>query len=147
MTAHGDRAPTSMDPASAFGLLVTAIKLTSSCLQLCQIGPSKHSQDYLQSLSEQLWSFNGSLKNLETHYKIYEAGQARSILLPSIEDPLSACKIALDAIREHLESRNPIKRFVRGAHFDAVLERHLIRLRNSRILFHEALQADQLYLT
>ena len=147
MTTHGDRAPTSMDPASAFGLLVTAIQLTSSCLQACQIGPSKHSQDYLQSLSEQLWNFNGSLKNLETHYQIYEAGQARSNLLPSIEHPLSACKTALDAIREHLKSKHSLNRFVRGARFDAVLERHRICLKNSRILFHEALQADQLYLT
>ena len=147
MTGHGDRAPTSMDPASAFGILVTAIKLTSNCLQVCRIGPSKHSQDFLQSLSEQLWSFNGSLKNLETHYQIYEEGQARSNLLPSIEDPLSACKTALDAIREHLESKHSFKKFVRGARFDAGLERHLICLKNSRILFHEALQADQLYLT
>ena len=147
MTAHGDRAPNSMDPASALGLVFTAISLTRSCLQVCRIGPSKHSQDHLQSISKQLWDFNGSLKNLETHYEIYGDGQARSNLLPSIEDPLSACKTALDAIREHLESRNSLKRFVRGAHFDAVLERHLICLKNSRILFHEALQADQMYHT
>lgn len=136
-----------MDPASAIGLVATAISLTSSCLRVCKIGPSKHSQDYLQSISKELWDFNGSLKNLETHYDIYEESQARSNLLPSIKDPLSACETALKAIREHLESKNPVKKLFRGAHFDAVLERHLICLKRSRALFHEALQADQMYHT
>ena len=145
VTTHGDRAPTTMDPASALGLVVTAISLTRRCLQVCRIGPSKHSRDYLQSISKQLWDFHGSLKNLETHYDIYEDSQARSNLLPLIKDPLSECRTALEALREHLESKNFLKKVVRGAHFDAVLEGHLICLKNSRTLFHEALQADQMY--
>ena len=147
MTAHGYRAPNSMDPASAIGLVATAVSLTSSCLRVCKIGPSKHSQDYLQSVSQELWDFNGSLKNLEHHYDIFEESQARSNLLPLINDRLLACETALKAIREHLESKNPVKKIVRGARFDAVLERHLNCLKRSRTVFHEALQADQMYHT
>lgn len=145
VTAHGDRAPTSMDPASAFGLVVTAINLTSSCLQECRkfIGPSKHSPAYVRSIFEHLWAFNGSLKNLETHYQIYEDSQARSTVLASIKDPLSNCKTALDSIQDHLESKSFLKKFVTGARFDTVLERHLSCLKSSRMLFHEIIQADQ----
>lgn len=147
VTGHGDRSPNSMDPLSAIGLVGTAIKLTSSCLKACHIGPSKHRQDFLQSISKQLWDFNGSLKNLETHYDIYEEDQARSTLLPSIEDHLSTCNMALEAIQKHLESKKSIKRFFKGARSDTILEKHLICLKNSRDLFNEALQADQMYHT
>ena len=136
-----------MDPASAIGLVGTAIKLTSSCLKACHIGPSKHGQEYLESISKQLWAFNGSLKNLETHYDIYEEGQARSTVLPSIEDHLSTCNKALEAIQKHLEPKKSLKKFIKGARFDTVLQKHFICLKNSRILFQEALQADQMYYT
>lgn len=138
-----------MDPISALGLVLTAVQLTSSCLKECRkfLGPSKHSITYVRSISEDLWAFNGSLGNLQTHYDICENSQARSITLPSIEKPLSDCKHALESIREHLESKKLLKKIITGAHFDTALERHLSCLKNSRILFHEVLQADQMYNT
>ena len=146
MTAYGYRASNSMDPATAIGLVATAIGLTKSCLQECRkfIGPSKHSTAYVRSILEQLWAFNGSLRNLETHYQIYEEGQARSTVLASIKDPLSNCQTALDSIRKYLESKSFLKRLVTGARFDTTLEKHLSCLESSRILFHELLQADQM---
>ena len=149
VTTHEDRDFIPMDPASALGLVVTAVTLTSSCLKECRkfIGPSKHSTTDVRSISEHLWAFNGSLKNLQTHYEIYEDSQARSITLPSIKEPLSYCNEALDFIREHLESTNSLKRFITGARFDTALEKNLNCLKKSRILFHEVLQADHMYNT
>ena len=149
MTTHEDRDSIPMDPASALGLVVTAVTLTSSCLHMCRkfIGPSKHSTTYIRSIADDLWAFNGSLKNLQTHYDIYEDSQARSIALPSIIQPLSDCNVALDSIREHLDSKNSLKKILTGARFDTALKRHLICLKNSRILFHEVLQADKMYNT
>ena len=138
-----------MDPISVLGLVFTAVQLTSSCLKECRkfIGPSKHSSAYVQSIAGDLWAFNGSLRNLQTHYDIYEDGQARSIALSSMEKPLSDCKYALELIREHLESNKVLGKYVIGVHFDTALRRHLSCLKNSRILFHEVLQADQMYET
>ena len=149
MTTHEDLNLIPMDPISAIGLVLTAVQLTNSCLKECRkfIGPSKHSTIYVRSVADDLWAFNGSLKNLQTHYEIYEDSQARSIALPSIIKPLSDCNVALDSIREHLESKNLLKKIITGARFDTALKRHLICLKNSRILFHEVLQADKMYNT
>ena len=138
-----------MDPISALGVVPTVVQLTGSCLKLCRehIGPSKHPRKHIRLIHDDLWVFNGSLKNLQTHYDICEDSQARSITLASIEKPLSDCKEALDSIREHLESKNLLKRLITGAHFDTALEIHLSRLKNGRVLFHEVVQADHMYNT
>ena len=149
VTTREDRDLIQMDPISVLGLVFTAVQLTSSCLKECRklIGPSKHSTTDVRSISEDLWAFNASLKNLETHYEIYEDSQARSISLPSIKEPLSHCNEALNFIREHLESKNALKKFITGARFDTALKKHLSCLKNSRILFHEVVQADHMYNT
>ena len=149
MTTHEDRDLNPMDPISALGLVLTAVQLTSSCLKVCRkfLGPSKHDRIYIQAIYQDLMAFNGSLKNLETHYRIYEESQARSIALSSIEKPMSDCEKTLKSLQEHLESENIFKKFTTGARFDTVLERHLKCLKNSRNLFHELLQVDQTYNT
>ena len=149
MTTYKDRDLIPMDPISALGLVLTAVQLTSSCLKVCRkfLGPSKHDRTYIQAIYGDLMAFHGSLKNLETHYRIYEESQARPIALPSIRKPMSDCEKTLESLQKHLESKNFFKRFTTGARFDTVLERHLNSLKNSRNLFQELLQVDQTYRT
>lgn len=138
-----------MDPVTALSLVQTTVNLTSSCIKVCRkyVGPSKYSEKDIKAFSEDLWAFNGSLKNLETHYGIYEEDEAGSMALPSIEDPLSRCNEALQPIQKHVESESRLKQFITGARFDTSFEKHLKCLKDSRILFHELLQMNLTYNT
>ncbi len=138
-----------MDPTSAAALILAAVQLTGSCLKECRkhIGPSKYSSADVQSISEDLWALNGSLRNLQDHYEICEDGQARSTAFSSIGKPLSDCKNALGEIQKRLESNSFRVKYLTGVHFDTALREHLSSLKRSRILFHEVLQADQVYNT
>ena len=135
-----------MDPVTALALVHTTVELTSSCIKVCRkyVGPSKYSEKDMKEISEGLWVFNGSLRNLETHYSIYEEDQAGSNALPSIKEPLSRCDEALKSIQKHMESKSPVKKFFAGARFDSAFEKHLKCLKDSRILFHHLLQVDQM---
>ena len=147
MTTHEDRDLIPMDPISALGLVSTAVQLTNSCLKVCRkfLGPSKHDKTYIQAVYGEIMDFNGSLKSLEDHYRIFEESDDRSIKLSSIEKPMSVCEKTLESLQGHLESKGFVRKIINGARLDTVLERHLKCLKNSRNLLHELLQMDQTY--
>ncbi|KAK0507966.1 hypothetical protein JMJ35_009855 [Cladonia borealis] len=119
-----------MDPVTALSLVHTTVNLTSSCIKVCRkyVGPSKYSEKDMKEISEDLWVFNGSLRNLETHYGIYEEDQAGSNAF---------------TIDRRTSITSPVKKFFIGARFDTAFEKHLKCLKDSRILFHHLLQVDQ----
>ena len=150
VTTHEARHLIPMDPVTALSLVHTTVQLTSSCIKVCRkyVGPSTHSSADIQGISDDLWTFNAALKNLETYYGIYEEDQAEEvaepIALPSIKEPLSHCDEALQSIKKHVESK---KKFFTGARFDTALEKQLKCLKDSRILFKELLLMDLTYNT
>lgn len=138
-----------MDPLSALGVaasVISVVGMTASCLKLCSkimgLGPSQHTSDDLKSISDMLYQFNGSIKNLQTHLELCEEDQARLSALKELKTPLADCEVALKVLQDHLKGPR-LGRYLVGAGFDSKIKRSLNALEHSRALFVETLRADQ----
>jgi len=137
-----------MDPVSVISLaasIVAVVQLTGLCLKLSGklLGPSKHSSKDLQVISANLYSFNGALRNLQTHFEICEEDEGRLMALAELREPLRDCEKALKTVEEHLQGVKSIGKAISGVRFDSKLKTCMSSLEHSRALFNEALQADQ----
>lgn len=134
-----------MDGLSVAASIIAVVQLTGTCLKLGTkfLGPSQHSPASLGAISQSLYSFNGTIRNLQTHYEINEEDQARLNALSHLAEPLKRCEESLRMISERLETMNFMGQYVVGKLFDRKLKRSLHVLEEARKLFELALHSDQ----
>lgn len=133
-----------MDGLSVAASIIAVIQLTGTCLKLGKklFGPSQHSSASLNAISQSLYSFNGTIRNLQTHYEINEEDQARLDALSCLAEPLERCKEALGIISERLETTDFFTQYIVGKSFDKKLEKSLHILEEARKLFELTLRSD-----
>jgi len=90
-----------------------------------------------------LYSFNASIKNLQTHLEICEEDQARLRALEYLGGSLNDCKNVLKVLEDHLRRTKSLGDYIVGARFDSKLKRCFAALNHSKTLFMEAVHADQ----
>lgn len=135
-----------MDGLTVAASIISVVQLTGACLRLGKklLGPSKHSSASLDLISRSLYSFNGTIKNLQTHYEINEDDQARLDALIHLSEPLRRCEKVLEIIKDRLENTTFIGQYVVGECFDRKLKKSLQEMEEARKLFEMALHSDHL---
>jgi hypothetical protein len=118
--------------------------LTETCLKVGKkfLGPSKHNSTNLNAISQSLYCFNGTLRNLQTHCEINGDDQDRLGTLNHLADPLKRSEDALKIISKRLENVNMLGQYVVGKPFDRELQKSLRALEEARKLFELALHSD-----
>ena len=134
-----------MDGLSVAASITAVIQLTAVCLKVSKkfLGPSQYSSASLDSILKSLYAFNGTIKNLQTHYEINEDDQARLDALNHLAKPLKSCEEALEIIRERLQNTTFFGHYVVGERFDRKLKNTLQDMEEARKLFEIALHSDQ----
>lgn len=134
-----------MDGLSVAASIIAVVQLTTTCLKLGKkyFGPSVYGSASLQAISTTLYGFNGTIRNLQTHFEINEEDQARLDALSHLDAPLKRCKEALEMLEDRLKSVNLIGQYVAGKFFDRKLRKCLQTIDDARTLFALALDADQ----
>ncbi len=124
--------------------IIAVIQLTEVCLKLGKkfFGPSQRNSADLRKLSQSLYSFNGTVRNLQAHYKINGDDKARLDALNHLEKPLKQCEVVLDIVSKRLEHVDFLGQYVVGKSFDRKLQKHLDALEDARDLFELALHSD-----
>ena len=134
-----------MDGLSVAANIIAVVQLTAVCLKVSKrfLGPSQYSSASLDAISKSLYTFNGTIKNLQTNYEINEDDQARLDALNHLAKPLKRCEDALEIIRERLQNATFLGRYVVGKRFDRKLKNTLQDIEEARKLFEIALHSDQ----
>lgn len=135
-----------MNPLSITASVIDILQITGQCLKLVKIEPSKHHLTRLKELNTTLYGFNGVLRNLQTHFEIYEDDQARLSALGELKEPLDRCDEALRLLKTRLESDGFLSQYVMGLRFEKNLDDCLRVVRDATPLLELALQSDQRYI-
>lgn len=133
-----------MDGFSIAASIIAVLQLTGACLKLGAkfLGPSRHNSATLSTITQSLYSFNGTVSSLQAHYKIHEDDQERLNALTRLAEPLKRCEEVLRIISERLETVDFLGQYVVGKLFDKKLQRSLHVLEEARKLFELTLHCD-----
>jgi hypothetical protein len=125
--------------------IIAVVQLTASCIKLTQkfLGPSQHNSESLGAIQQALYSFNGTIKNLQTHLEINEEDHTRLEALNHLDEPIKRCDCALKMLQDRLENVNFLGQYLVGNRFDGRLRKCLKTIAEARRLFELALAADQ----
>lgn len=133
-----------MEALSVAASITAVVQLAAACLKVGRrlFGSSEHNSARLLTIVQSLYSFNGTIRNLQTHYEINEDDQARLDTLSHLAEPLKRCEEALAVISKRLETVNFLGQYIIGNLFDKKLEKSLRELEEARKLFKLALLSD-----
>lgn len=127
--------------------VIVIAQLTGACLKLSSkwLGPSSYKPERLHSLNTTLYSFNGTVRNLQTHLEIYEDNQARLDTLQNLQEPLLRCSEALQLLSSRLQSDGFFAQYILCSRFDKKFDLCLRILNDAKELLELSLQSDQRY--
>jgi hypothetical protein len=108
-----------------------------------ELGTSRFGDAELQSISQKINTFAGTLQALQTHLQIDEKDEARLQTLNHLTEPLKQCKEALRLLSDQLGKPTFIKKHLTGERFDRKLKKSLSVIKNAQEVIELALLSDQ----
>ncbi|KAH0550901.1 hypothetical protein GP486_007735, partial [Trichoglossum hirsutum] len=120
------------------------IKLTLTLARkYMKLGTSRFDDAELQSISQKIYTFAGTLQALQDLLQEDEKDKARLQTLNHLTEPLNQCKEALGLLSDQLEKPTFIKKHLTGERFDSKLKKSLSVIKNAREVIELALLSDQ----